>query len=369
MKRKHENIAWSAVWGLVFILIPLTMLRQLASGQDEGALRHIFSIWAGILPFFILFLIHHLFILPVFRNNIRLYAGLTVALLAVFSVFCFSRRMPDGPPPFPEMQAVPGREYAPAPPQGMGGPPPRPEGDRAPLRPDVMNLLMGILLIGVDLGVFSYVESVRKERRIKELQGESLSQQLETLRYQINPHFFMNTLNNIHALVDIDPEKAKESIEEFSKMMRILLYEGNSPTIPLGREIDFIEHYLSLMRLRYPEDTVRITQNFPEDRSGALVPPLLMASFVENAFKHGISYESESFINVSCEIKDGKLFFHCANSHHPAASGESHGLGLENIRKRLDLLYGSDYTLYTGGIDKAYDVVLAIPPKPKTLNV
>ena len=72
---------------------------------------------------------------------------------------------------------------------------------------------------------------------------------------------------------------------------------------------------------------------------------------------------------MSCEIKDGKLFFHCANSHHPAASEESHGLGLENIRKRLDLLYGSDYTLYTGGSDKAYDVVLAIPPKPKTLNV
>ena len=228
---------------------------------------------------------------------------------------------------------------------------------------------MAILLVGVDLGVFSYVESIRNERRVKELQGESLNQQLETLRYQINPHFFMNTLNNIHALVDIDPDKAKESIEEFSKMMRILLYEGNSPTIPLARETNFIEHYISLMRLRYPEDIVRIQAAFPEGQSEAVVPPLLMASFVENAFKHGISYESDSFIKVSCELKDGKIHFRCANSHHPSTHEDSHGLGLGNIRRRLDLLYGSDYTLYTGVMDDTYDVILALPAKPTGITV
>ena len=354
MKRKHENIAWAAAWALVFTLIPLTMLSQMLSERPAPAMHHVLSLWIGILPFFVLFLIHHFLLLPLFKKLVPLYLCLTGGLLVVFGLFYFLSRMPSGPPP--GLQGVP-------------GPPPEPIGGHAPIRPDVMSIFMGILLVGADLGVFFYLESLRSARRVEELQAESISRQLETLRYQINPHFFMNTLNNIHALVDIDPEKAKESIEEFSKMMRILLYEGNSPTIPLAREIDFIEHYLSLMRLRYPEDTVRITQSFPEDRSGALVPPLLMASFVENAFKHGISYESESFINVSCEIKDGKLFFHCANSHHPAASEESHGLGLENIRKRLDLMYGSDYTLYTGGIDKAYDVLLAIPPKPKTLNV
>ncbi|MBQ2544387.1 MAG: histidine kinase, partial [Bacteroidales bacterium] len=81
-----------------------------------------------------------------------------------------------------------------------------------------MRLIMGVLLVGVDLGVFFYVESRRRERRMKELEAENTKQRLESLRYQINPHFFMNTLNNIHALVDIDPDKAKESIEEFSKM-------------------------------------------------------------------------------------------------------------------------------------------------------
>ena len=109
---------------------------------------------------------------------------------------------------------------------------------------------------------------------MKELEAENIRQQLESLRYQINPHFLMNTLNNIHALVDLDPEKAKESIEVFSKMMRVLLYEGNAPTIPLAKELDFIEHFISLMRLRYPEDAVRIETVFPAACPDAAVPPL-----------------------------------------------------------------------------------------------
>lgn len=220
---------------------------------------------------------------------------------------------------------------------------------------------MGILLVGVDLGAYFYVESRRKERRMKELEAENTKQRLESLRYQINPHFLMNTLNNIHALVEIDPEKAKESIEEFSKMMRILLYEGDAPTIPLERELDFIEHFISLMRLRYPENALRIDTVFPKDRGGAVVPPLVMASFVENAFKHGVSYSEESFIRVKVELQDGKVVFHCANSSHPSEADGRHGIGLENIRKRLTLLYGNSYTLSIDEEDGRYDVLLAVP--------
>ena len=213
----------------------------------------------------------------------------------------------------------------------------------------------------MDLGVYFYMESRRKERRMKELEAENTKQRLESLRYQINPHFLMNTLNNIHALVDIDPEKAKESIEEFSKMMRILLYEGDAPTIPLARELDFIEHFISLMRLRYPEDALRIETVFPKERGGAVVPPLVMASFVENAFKHGVSYSEESFIRVKVELQDGKVVFHCANSSHPSEADERHGIGLENIKKRLTLLYGKSYTLSIDEEDGRYDVLLAVP--------
>ena len=298
-----------------------------------------------ILAFLLLVLLHHFLLAPLIRKRLPLYICLTILLLAIFGVWCYSfgNAAPQGPPPPPEHAEMP---------------------PRGPLRPETSRLIMGILLIGVDLGAFFYVEARRKERKMKELQAENLRQQLESLRYQVNPHFFMNTLNNIHALVDIDPEKAKESIEVFSKMMRIMLYEGNEPTIPLAKELDFMDHFIALMRLRYTEEAVRIETVFPEDRSGAVVPPLLMASFVENAFKHGVSYAEESFIRVKVDLRDGKVVFRCSNSSHPSDKEEQHGLGLENIRKRLTLLYGKAYTLSIKEETGRYNVLMEIPSQP-----
>ena len=316
-----------------------------------------------LIPFLLLLLIHHFLLTPLIRKRLPLYIGLTVALLVLFGAWCLKTGGgPDGPPPPPEFRS----EMAPPPPPGFGEGLGR-EGRPGPMRPEVARIIMGILLIGVDLGAYFYVESKRKERRMKELQAENLSQRLESLRYQINPHFFMNTLNNIHALVDIDPEKAKESIEVFSKMMRILLYEGDAPTIPLAKELDFIEHFISLMRLRYPEDSVRIETVFPENRSGAAVPPLVMASFVENAFKHGVSYSDDSYIRVKVERQEGKVVFICSNSSHPSEGDERHGVGLDNIKKRLTLLYGKEYTLSIDEEKGRYEVLLVIPPQPEML--
>jgi LytS/YehU family sensor histidine kinase len=314
-----------------------------------------------ILPFLVLVLIHHFLLAPFIRKKLLLYIGLTAALLVLFGVWCFSPvSRPQGAPPFPEQSGM----MPPPPPDGDRRGPGSPE-RRGLMSPEASRLIMGILLVGVDLGVYFYIDSRRKELRMKELEAENSRQQLETLRYQINPHFLMNTLNNIHALVDIDPENAKKSIEEFSKMMRILLYEGDAPTIPLAKELDFIEHFISLMRLRYPEDAVRIETIFPEDSSGVAVPPLVMASFVENAFKHGISYSAESFIRIKVELQDGKVIFHCSNSLHPSESDKLHGIGLENIRKRISLLYGPAYTLSTDVEGDRYDVLMAIPRQPE----
>jgi LytS/YehU family sensor histidine kinase len=295
-----------------------------------------------LIPFLLLVLIHHFLLAPLIRKKLSLYIGLTLTLLVLFGIWVVSfGNPPQGPPP-PDM--------------------------RGPIKPEWMQVAMGILLVGVDLGVYFYIDSRRKERRMKELEAENAKQRLESLRYQINPHFLMNTLNNIHALVDIDPEKAKESIEEFSKMMRILLYEGDAPTIPLESELVFIEHFISLMRLRYPEDALRIETVFPEDRGWVVVPPLVMASFVENAFKHGVSYSEESFIRVEVELRDGQTVFHCTNSSHPAEGDNRHGIGLENLKKRLALLYGNAYSLSIDEDGGRYDVLLSVPSQP-TLQV
>jgi hypothetical protein len=317
------------------------------------------------LPFLVLVLIHHFLLAPLIRKKLPLYIGLTMVLLILFGVWCYSPlSRPQGAPPFPEET-----EMMPPPPPDAKGRGPGNPGRRGPMSPEASRLIMGILLIGVDLGVYFYMDSRRKERRMKELEAENTKQQLESLRYQINPHFLMNTLNNIHALVDIDPEKAKESIEEFSKMMRILLYEGDAPTIPLAKELDFIEHFISLMRLRYPEDAVRIETLFPEERGGAVVPPLVMASFVENAFKHGVSYSAASFIRIKVELQDGKVVFHCSNSAHPSEGDNRHGIGLGNLRERLSLLYSNTFTLSTDEEEGRYDVLLAIPSHPQILQL
>ena len=315
-----------------------------------------------LLPFLLLVLVHHFLLAPLIRKKLPLYAGLLAVVLVVFGIWCYSPygRPPGAPPP----------ELAPMmPPPGPDNRFPEPQGRRGLMNPETSRLIMGILLVGVDLGVYFFIESRRRERRMKELEAENTRQRLESLRYQINPHFFMNTLNNIHALVDIDPEKAKESIEEFSKMMRILLYEGDAPTIPLARELDFIEYYISLMRLRYPEDAVRIDTSFPEDRTGAVVPPLVMASFVENAFKHGVSYASGSHIRITVERQDGKVLFRCSNDSHPSESDSHHGLGLDNIRKRLTLLYGRSYVLSLDEEDGRHSVLLALPSQPDEVSL
>ena len=224
-------------------------------------------------------------------------------------------------------------------------------------------MVLGVMLFAANLGIKYQFQASRNALRVKELERENLQQRLDTLRYQINPHFFMNTLNNIHALVDIDPDKAKDCIVELSKMMRHILYDSGAPTIPLSQEIDFLQHYVSLMRLRYPEG-VSISLDLPENDNGAQAPPLVFASFVENAFKHGVSYASASFVRISLDVDGDEILFRCANSRQAAQPpSETSGLGQENVRHRLDLLYGDRYTLHIDQSDGAYEVLLILPAR------
>ena len=364
-EKKQEVVIYGILWFLVLALVPVVMYFQGHSMGHALRIGDVLRVWIGILPFFVLFLLHDLLAAPLWveKGKPWAYLAVTVALLAVFGGYLWTARQdpgprrPDGPPMEWMGEPPPPREEMPGPRPPMDG--------RMPLSPDLMKFLLGMLLLGVNLGVKYYLKSTRGERRMQELQAENLSRQLETLRYQINPHFFMNTLNNIHALVDIDPEQAKASIEEFSKLMRHVLYEGDRPTIPLAKETEFLRHYISLMKLRYA-DTVRIDLSLPEKDEGAEIPPLMLASFVENAFKHGISYEKPSFVHVTVSVEDGKIVFRCANSRQDSAQTAQHGVGLANVRGRLDLLYGDRYTLHFDQSGDVYDVLLLLPATVKS---
>ena len=208
-EKKQEVVIYGILWLVVFALVPVVMFFQGHSMGHAFQIGDVLRIWLGILPFFVLFLLHDLLAAPLWVEKRKpwAYLAVTVALLAVFGGYLWTARQdpgprrPDGPPMEWMGEPPPPREEMPGPRPPMGG--------RMPLSPDLMKFLLGMLLLGVNLGVKYYLKSARGERRMQELQAENLSRQLETLRYQINPHFFMNTLNNIHALVDIDPEQAK----------------------------------------------------------------------------------------------------------------------------------------------------------------
>ena len=294
-EKKQEVVIYGILWLVVLALVPVVMYFQGHSMGLTFRFADVLRIWLGIFPFFVLFLLHDLLAAPLWveKGKPWAYLAVTAALLAVFGGCLWTARRdpgprrPDGPPMEWMGEPPPPREEMPGPRPPMDG--------RMPLSPELLKFLLGVLLLGVNLGVKYYLKSARGERRMQELQAENLSRQLETLRYQINPHFFMNTLNNIHALVDIDPEQAKVSIEEFSKLMRHVLYEGDRPTIPLAKEMDFLRHYVSLMKMRYA-DTVRIDLSLPEAAGG----PKFRRSCWLRSWKMPSSTESAMTSPLSC---------------------------------------------------------------------
>ena len=225
---------------------------------------------------------------------------------------------------------------------------------------DVVALIILVLMLGMNLGVKLYFKQRSDQKHLAQLERQNLEQQLEYLKYQINPHFFMNTLNNIHALVDIDPEKAKSTILELSKMMRFMLYEGSKSVVPLEREMTFLQNYITLMKLRYT-DKVRISVDVPASLPNKDVPPLMFITFVENAFKHGVSYRQESFIDIAMAIASDRLTFTCVNSRIPKEEDKHGGVGLQNVKQRLDLIYGQNYQLDIRDEQTSYTVKLTLP--------
>ena len=172
----------------------------------------------------------------------------------------------------------------------------------------------------------------------------------------------MNTLNNIHALVDIDPDQAKDSIVDMSRMMRYLLYDSDNNCVSLSSAVLFLKKYLNLMKLRYM-DAVEINLDVPSScNEDVAILPMVFIPFVENAFKHGVAYDKPSTIDIDIHQKDGRLLFHCHNAKSHAKH-EYGGVGLSNVTKRLELTYGNDYSLDIRDEAESYDVLLNLPAK------
>ncbi|MEM6629197.1 MAG: histidine kinase [Bacteroidota bacterium] len=318
------------------------------------------------IPIFLAFIINRLILLPTlyFKQRRREYV---VAVIGLITVIALGKQMiPLGNLHMTDPRRAPnslGPDIHPPPPLGLRGP----NGREAPARlnrpfPNVLVFsFLSLMIIGVDTGLKSALKLSRKEREHTLLEKENVSNQLAFLRNQVSPHFFMNTLNNIHSLIDLDTQEAKEAIIKLSKLMRHLLYDSESEHLPLKKEIDFIRSYVELMKLRYSRK-VDIVLETPSNIPDENIPPLLFTSILENAFKYGISYKEPSFINISLAYTTNSLTFQVRNSNHqPKTSTDYSGIGLQNTRKRLDLLYPGQYTLDVEDTPAIYTVNLHIP--------
>ena len=382
----QETLIYLALWLCIYVM-PLFLLSE-RFGFDE-----VLRFWIDLGALFLFFIIHNFFVAPLLVHKKRplLYAVVALALV-VSGELLHSRYI--GPiifhnPPHheqPERRPELQENKEARPPIAQTSPRHFAERDQWQARPDAQHeahrphpkehqqrtrpMLFGpreiftfiymILLMGINLAVKLYIGTQRERGRVAELEKEMLEQQLTYLRFQINPHFFMNTLNNIFALVDIDPEGAKTSLLQLSKMMRYALYESTGRTVPLRLELESVHHYLDLMRLRYT-DNVRIDVELPDPLPEVVIPPLILVTFLENAFKHGISFSKPSFVRFKLETDERNLVFRFTNSMGAATQEEKGGIGLDNVRKRLDLIYGKGYSLVTESNEDVYRLTLTLP--------
>ncbi len=380
MNYRKEHIIYTLLWIVLYLSPVISMYMRMSTNPHiDFSWEEILNAWKFNTVWVVLFSIHNFLLAPILiiKRRTWLYTALAMLLLAVTMCTLYvmrpdhRMRHPKSLPPTeckqcntdkecpecgydrpysndPERRKPEMRLFSPMPLFGPG---------------EMVAVFGGLLLMGMNLGVKLYFRSQEATEALTQIEKHALERQLQYLKYQVNPHFFMNTLNNIHALVDIDPERAKASIVELSKLMRYVLYEGNNKLTPLSREVQFLRNYVQLMSMRYNTGNVSISLDAPDVLPDSMLPPLLLVIFVENAFKHGISYRTKSFVEISLQPHADRLLFSCRNSRPEIKHDENMkgGVGLSNVRRRLDLLFPNDYTLDIKEEEDTYTVKLEIP--------
>lgn len=360
--RKAKILLHFAVWLILFILP--TYLLYIDSDSNKFFLERTY---VQIFLYAVIFYANYLLLTPLlfFRQRKILYfaSALSLIALATFINEKASKDFLHRPPQYRnQMQFKPGVQ----PPPGVPFRPNDQFGEK-PKRPSenwpMYNFLITTLFLsGFGMGLSFSDKYTQHEKERKEAEKEKLNTELALLKNQINPHFLFNTLNNIYSLVQINVADGQKAILQLSKMMRYILYETEKGDRLLSQEIEFMQTYINLMKLRI-SDKVSIDVNFPENYRDFSLPPLLFLPFVENAFKHGISYRRPSFVNILLKVDAGKVVFECSNSvtnQDDELIKTDSGIGLENVKKRLSLLFPGRHSLQVHENGSEFRVVLQI---------
>lgn len=218
----------------------------------------------------------------------------------------------------------------------------------------VLVLFYYILLI--ILGIFWFIKQVISFFRLK---NENAKTELVHLKSQVNPHFFFNTLNNLYGLVGRDPKKAQELILKLSDIMRYSIYEGEKEQVTLKEEILYLTQYIELHKMRYHKEIdVQFETDIEDDYK---VMPLLFIILVENAFKHGVeNLSKDAYVHMKCKAKNHKVIFEIENNFDDSQPIKDSGIGLKNLKRRLELVYPKKHTLTFSTTENVFKAELTL---------
>ena len=331
-----KKIQAKDIWLLVaqVLLLSLIMLSPAlisyvsSSGDGKLAMDSLWIAFYWLAPAMAVYLLNFYLFIPLlwFRHRFWLFGVVNVVLILVANLHLFGNNLSDLPDYF-----------------------------RAGyFSLMIVTLLLCLMAIGVALSIRYMMR--RSERKRKEVEAE-----LAWLKNQINPHFLFNTLNNISSLAQIDGEETQEAIMQLSDLLRYAMYETNKPKVRLDGEVEFMRNYIDLMKLRCNEMTT-VNAQFIMHNAQFEVAPLLFISLVENAFKHGMNSNASATIDIRLEQQGDMLIFNCDNTNNPKPTKDrsGSGIGLENTRRRLDLLYPGRYTWEQSLEDNIYHVCITL---------
>lgn len=325
--RSIELLIHIFVWGLIFAFPFLLFSRD---GWSDGWWYHALRMFVMQLSFVLVFYINYLFIIPKFLFKGRYSKYILVNIFIIVSMLLLMHI-------WQELCMHYFSDIDIEKPEGIG--PPK-------WIFTVRDAITMILVIGLSVALKMSRKWVHTENARREAEKNRTEAELKNLRNQINPHFLLNTLNNIYALIAFDTDRAQEAVQELSRLLRYVLYDNQQEFVDLNKEADFIRNYIELMKIRLSSN-VRLDTDIDIDASNtARIAPLIFISLIENSFKHGISPMSPSFVSISLSESDGEVTCQTVNSNFPKniEDKSGSGIGLQQVEKRLELIYPGKYT-------------------------
>lgn len=236
---------------------------------------------------------------------------------------------------------------------------------RPMMRPDENAIKMFPMLFSnsilMYISVFVSSIALRMNSRLQQIEKFKYNTQLNNLRAQINPHFLFNTLNSIYSVTIKKAPEAADMVEKLAEMMRFTLKESQSDYVPLSKEIEYVQNYIELQKMRFDEN-VKITFQVTGDMKQFRIAPLILIPFIENAFKYGVNSEEDSLINIQIVLEQSSLsvLVHNNKVFLENSMVEKNGVGIENTLKRLDLIYPHQHQCVIKETDKDFTVTLQI---------